>query len=76
MNIGMVRYMPYVPLHLIQSALSQKVEAKPADVLHREYRQGGTAMFRRDEACLTSLMGLRLVLDGVFKMTYYIASYR
>lgn len=70
MNIGMVRYMLYVSLHLIQSALSQKVEAKPADVLRRECRQGGTAMFRRDEACLTSLMGLRLVLDDKYLMAF------
>ena len=62
MNNGMVRYMLYVPLHLIQPALSQKVEAKPVEVLRRECRQGGTAMFRREEACLARWMGLRLGL--------------
>ena len=46
-----------LPLHLIQSVLGQKVEAKPMGRCHRERSQGRAAMRGREVACLPSLMG-------------------
>jgi hypothetical protein len=46
-----------LPLHLIQSVLSQKVEAKPVDRFHRERSQGRVVMRGREVACLPSPMG-------------------
>lgn len=56
----MVSEMLYLPLRLIQSALSQKVEAKPRGSTRRERRQGRTAMGGREVASLPSGMGLPL----------------
>jgi hypothetical protein len=47
------------PLRLIASARSRKAEAKPV-ACHRERRQGGPAMDRREVACLPSSVGLPL----------------
>ena len=49
-----------LPLHLIQSALSQKVEAKPVNGFHRECSQGRAVMRGREVACLPSRAGLHL----------------
>jgi hypothetical protein len=46
-----------LPLHLIQSALSQKEEAKPVDGIHRERSQGRAVMHGREVACLPSPVG-------------------
>jgi len=50
----------YSPLRLIQSALSQKAEAKPVDWVHRERSQGRAERRGREVACLASWMGSRL----------------
>jgi hypothetical protein len=52
----MARDLLYLALHLIQSALGQKVEAKP--VFHRERSQGAPVRERLEVACLASGMGL------------------
>lgn len=49
-----------LPLHLIQSALDWKVEAKPVVSHHRERSQGRVARRGREVACLPSLLGSRL----------------
>ena len=46
-----------LPLHLIQSVLSQKVEAKLVNLLRRERSQGRVARRGREVACLPSLRG-------------------
>src|SRR6266487_5368818 len=46
-----------LPLRLIQSALSQKAEAKPVNPFHRERSQGGPEMDRLEVACLPSNLG-------------------
>jgi hypothetical protein len=46
--------------HLIQSALGQKVEAKPRGWCPRECSQGRTARHGREVACLPGRMGLPL----------------
>lgn len=48
------------PLHLIQSALGQKEEAKPAGRSCRERRQGWAARLSREVASLPGGMGLPL----------------
>ena len=53
----------YLPLHLIQSALGQKVEAKPRGV-PRERRQRRSAMVCVEEASLPARMGSRLSRVG------------
>jgi hypothetical protein len=50
----------YLPLHLIQSALGQKVEAKPRGQTFRERRQGRSARICREVACLPGRAGSRL----------------
>jgi hypothetical protein len=45
-------------LHLIQSVLGQKVEAKPREWFPRECSQGRAVMRGREVACLPSRMGL------------------
>ena len=47
-------------LHLIQSALSQKVEAKPRGSSPRERSQGRAARLGHEVACLPGRMGLPL----------------
>jgi hypothetical protein len=54
----------YLPFHLIQSALGQKVEAKPRWPSPRERRQGRPARACREEACLAGRMGSRLSRVG------------
>ena len=49
-----------LPLRLIQSALGQKVEAKPRVSYPRERSQGRAAMRGREVACLPGGMGLPL----------------
>ncbi len=49
-----------LPLHLIQSALSQKVEAKPRVSYLRERSQGRVARRGHEVACLPSAMGSHL----------------
>jgi len=49
-----------LPLHLIQSALGQKVEAKPARGSRRERSQGRAVMRGLEVACLPGAMGLPL----------------
>src|SRR5688572_27566734 len=49
-----------LPLHLIQSALSQKVEAKPRVSYLRERSQSRVARRGREVACLPSVMGSHL----------------
>lgn len=49
----------YLPFHLIQSALGQKVEAKPGSPFPRERRQGRAARAGREVACLAGRMGSR-----------------
>lgn len=56
----MVHSLLYLPLHLTQSALGQKVEAKPVGASPWERCQGWAVMSSRDEAGLASWMGLRL----------------
>jgi hypothetical protein len=46
-----------LPLHLTQSALGQKVEAKPVSRSHRERSQGRAAMHGREVACLSIQTG-------------------
>jgi len=50
----------YLPLHLIQSALGQKVEAKPRGQTFRERRQGRSARICREVACLPGRAGSRI----------------
>src|SRR2546425_487736 len=52
--------MLYLHLRLIQSALSQKAEAKPVGLPHRERSQGRAAMRGREVACLPGEMELHL----------------
>ena len=52
--------MLYLILRLIQSALGQKAEAKPAGRSCRERSQGWAAMLSRDVACLPGGAGLPL----------------
>jgi hypothetical protein len=47
----------YLHFRLIQSALSQKAEAKPVGSTHRERSQGCAAMRGHEVACLPSEMG-------------------
>ncbi len=49
-----------LPLHLIQSVLGQKVEAKPKVSHPRERSQGRVARRGREVACLPSVMGSHL----------------
>ena len=49
-----------VDFHLTQSALGQKVEAKPVGLSHWERSQGRTAMGGREVACLPGEMELPL----------------
>jgi hypothetical protein len=56
-NESMANHLLYIPLHLIQSELSQKEEAKPEEQSSWESSQGGTAMPRHEVASLPSLMG-------------------
>jgi hypothetical protein len=49
-----------LPLHLIQSALGQKVEAKPRVSYPRERSQGRVARRGREVACLPGVMGSHL----------------
>ncbi len=49
-----------LPLHLIQSALSQKVEAKPRVSYLRERSQGRVARRGHEVACLPGVMGSHL----------------
>jgi hypothetical protein len=53
----MANHLLYIPLHLIQSELSQKEEAKPREQSFRESSQGRAAMPGREVASLPSLMG-------------------
>jgi hypothetical protein len=48
----------YLPIHLIQSALGQKVGAKPMGWCYRESCQGRAAMSGREVAGLAGVMGL------------------
>ncbi len=52
------------PFHLIQSALGQKVEAKPGSRCPRERSQRSSAMICDEEACLPARMGSRLSRVG------------
>lgn len=52
----MAKDMLYLHLHLIQSALGQKVEAKPVGLSHRERSQGRAAMGGREVAGLPGEM--------------------
>jgi len=54
--------MLYLHLHLIQSALGQKVEAKPLGLAQRERSQGRSAVGGREVAGLPGRMGLPLGL--------------
>lgn len=54
----MANYLLYSPLHLIQSELGQKMEAKPRRQTSRERSQGLAAMLGREVACLLSQAGL------------------
>ena len=56
--------MLHLPFHLIQSALGQKVEAKPRSRSPWERRQGRPARVCREEACLPGRMGSRLSCVG------------
>jgi hypothetical protein len=56
--------MLYLPLHLIQSALGQKVEAKPRGLSPWERRQGRSVMICREEASLPGRMGSRFSRVG------------
>ncbi len=49
--------MLYLHLRLIQSALGQKAEAKPLDLLQRERSQGHAAMRGHEVACLPGKVG-------------------
>ena len=49
-----------LPLHLIQSVLSRKVEAKLVNSFHQERSQGRVARRGREVACLPSWAGSRL----------------
>ena len=53
----MANHLLCIPLHLIQSELSQKEEAKPREQSYRECSQGRTAMPGHEVASLPSLMG-------------------
>jgi hypothetical protein len=53
----MANHLLCIPLHLIQSELSQKEEAKPREQSFRESSQGWAARFSREVASLPSLMG-------------------
>ncbi|MEK7684914.1 MAG: hypothetical protein AAB466_05795, partial [Verrucomicrobiota bacterium] len=55
--------MLYLPLHLIQSALGQKVEAKPVESLHQERSQDRAAMHGREGEVVILYPGDR-VRDG------------
>ena len=48
----------YLPIHLIQSALGQKVGAKPMGWCHRESCQGRAVMSGREVAGLAGVMRL------------------
>ena len=56
--------MLYLPIHLIQSALGQKVEAKPVSPCHRERCQGRAVMSGREVAGLAGVMGLPMGLNS------------
>lgn len=61
MDVRVANDLLYLHLRLIQSALGQKVEAKPVSpVAHRERSQGGAAMRCREVACLPGKMELHL----------------
>ena len=52
--------MLYLPLRLIQSALSQKAEAKLVNSFHRESSQGRAEMHGHEVACLPGEAGLHM----------------
>ena len=56
--------MLYLPIHLIRSALDQKVEAKPVGSCHRERCQGRIVMSDREGAGLAGVMGLPMGLNS------------
>jgi len=56
----MATYLLILPLRLIQSALSQKAEAKPVDSFHRERSQGHAVMRGHEVASLPSGAGSHL----------------
>lgn len=53
----MANHLLCIPLHLIQSEMSQKEEAKPSELISRESSQGWAAMPSREVASLPSQMG-------------------
>lgn len=53
----MANHLLCIPLHLIQSELSQKEEAKPSELISRESSQGLAARPSREVASLPSQMG-------------------
>src|SRR5450759_2532692 len=56
--------MLYLPIHLIRSALGQKVEAKPMGSSPRERCQGRAVMSDREVAGLAGVMGLPMGLNS------------
>ena len=56
--------MLYLPIHLIRSALDQKVEAKPVGWCHWERCQGRAVMSGREVAGLAGVMGWPLGLNA------------
>ena len=56
--------MLYLPIHLIRSALGQKVEVKPVGFAYRERSQDRSAMSGREVACLAGVMGLPMGLNS------------
>jgi len=59
-DVDMANELLILPLHLIQSVLGQKVEAKPRVSYPRERSQGRVARRGREVACLPSVMGSHL----------------
>ena len=55
---------PDLPIHPIQSALGQKVEAKLVGSCHRERCQGRAVMSGREVAGLAGVMGLPMGLNS------------